>query len=144
MPPPLPGPLTAACLLAAAHSYGLPGGTLEAIQKVEGGWVGLAKPNTDRIRSQDLGPFQVNTQWLPTFTIYWRQPDQRATYRLLRDDGCANAMAAAAILRYHWARTGSLATAVAHYHTGPAGSPQAMQIYLDKVKRELARRPRHE
>lgn len=136
--------LTAACLLSAATTYGLPAQSLQAILHVEGGWVGLAKPNTDRIRSEDLGPFQVNTQWLPTFTIYWRQPDQQSTYRLLRDDGCANAMAAAAILRYHWARTGSLATAVAHYHTGPAGSPQAMRIYLDKVRRELARRPRRE
>ena len=74
-------PLTTACLIAAAQAYSVPPMTLYSLLRVEGGWVGLAKPNLDKsghVRSEDLGPFQVNTAWLTTFTYYWRQPDQKA------------------------------------------------------------------
>lgn len=134
-------PLTAACLMAAAQAYAVPAESLYSVLRIEGGWVGLAKPNLRKdgsTRSEDLGPFQINTAWLPTFATYWKQPTQTSTYVLLRDDGCAGAYAASAILRYHWQQSGTLDRAVALYHTGPKGSPAAMAQYLARYRRILA------
>jgi len=134
-------PLTAACLVAASQAYAVPAESLYSVLRIEGGWVGLAKPNLRKdgtTRSEDLGPFQINTAWLPTFTLYWKQPGDTATYLLLRDDGCAGAHAAAAIVRYHWQRTRNLDRAVALYHTGPNGAPAAMARYLVRYHRVLA------
>lgn len=131
-------PLTAACLWAAAVNYYLPFDTLRAIMHMEGGLIGQAKQNTDKARSQDLGPFQVNTTWLTTFKIYWGLPDEITVYYVLRDNGCANADAGAAILRYYLQQTGDLDKAVARYHAGPAGSPQEAAKYLSTYKYVMA------
>jgi len=134
-------PLTAACLMAAAQAYAVPAESLYSVLHIEGGWVGLAKPNLRKdgsTRSEDLGPFQINTAWLPTFAAYWKLPNQSSTYVLLRDDGCAGAYAASAILRYHWQQSGNLDRAVAFYHTGPKGNPSAMAHYLARYRRVLA------
>lgn len=127
--------LTAACLLAASQAYAVPPESLYSVLRVEGGWVGLAKPNFRKngtVRSEDLGPFQINTAWLPTFTLYWKQQNTVSTYVLLRDDGCAGAYAASAIVRYHWQQTGSLDRAIAYYHAGPKGAPAEMARYLSR------------
>lgn len=131
-------PLTAACLIAAAQAYAVPVESLYSVLRIEGGWAGLAKPNLRKdgtTRSEDLGPFQINTAWLPTFTAYWRLSGDAAAYVLLRDDGCAGAYAASAILRYHWQGSGTLDQAVAFYHTGPKGSRSAMAQYLSRYRR---------
>jgi hypothetical protein len=133
-------PLTAACLLAAAQGYAVPPDSLYSLLRVEGGWAGLAKPNLRKdgsVRSEDLGPFQINTAWLRTFTLYWRQKNATATYILLRDDGCAGAYAASAIVRYHWQQSGNLDRAIAFYHAGPKGSPAEMARYLNRYHRVL-------
>jgi hypothetical protein len=122
-------PLTAACLLAAAQGYAVPPDSLYSLLRVEGGWAG--------VRSADLGPFQINTAWLRTFTLYWRQKNATATYILLRDDGCAGAYAASAIVRYHWQQSGNLDRAIAFYHAGPKGSPAEMARYLNRYHRVL-------
>lgn len=129
-------PVTAVCLMAAAQAYAVPAESLYSVLRVEGGRAGLAKPNLRKdgsVRSEDLGPFQINTAWLPEFTLYWKQP-QGATYELLRDDGCAGAYAASAIVRYHWIKTGGLERAIALYHTGPKGAPAEMARYLSKYQ----------
>jgi len=131
--------LTAVCLMAAAQSYAVPVESLYSVLRVEGGWAGLAKPNLRKdgsVRSEDLGPFQVNTAWLPEFTLYWKVP-ATDTYALLRDDSCAGAYAASAIIRYHWIKTGSLDRAIAVYHAGPKGAPEEMARYLSKYKEVL-------
>jgi len=133
-------PLTAACLISAAQAYVVPLESLYSVLQIEGGSVGLAKPNLREdgsVRSEDLGPFQINTAWLAAFTLYWRQPDSRVTYELLRDDGCASAYAASAIVRYHWIKTRSLDRAIAIYHTGPKGSPAEMKRYLFRYHNTL-------
>jgi len=133
-------PVTAVCLMAAAQAYAVPAGSLYSIMQIEGGRVGQAKPNLRKdgsVRSEDLGLFQINTAWLPEFTTYWKQPTQTATYELLRDDGCAGAYAASAIVRYHWIKTGSLDRAVAVYHAGPKGAPEEMTRYLSRYREVL-------
>ena len=134
-------PITTACFLAAAQAYTIPEGTFFSIaNNLERGWEGLAQPNLRRdgsVRSEDLGRWQVNSSWVPTFTAYWKQPDDRSTYLLLRDDGCANAYAAAAIVRYYWQMTGNLERAIAFYHTGPKGSPTEMSKYLGRYRNAM-------
>jgi len=132
--------LTTACFMAASQAYAVPPESLYSVLKVEGGWAGLAKPNFRKngsVRSEDLGPFQINTAWLPTFTLYWKQPSAAVTYVLLRDDGCASAYAASAIVRYHWQQTGALDRAIARYHAGPKGSPAEMAEYLRRYHQIL-------
>ncbi len=121
-------PLTAACLMAAASGYGLPPSAMNAILAVEGGRVGQAVANKNG--SHDLGPFQINTVWLDSFTGYWRLPNRATTERLLRDDGCANAWAAAAILKSHLIYTGRIDRAIARYHSA---TPPIGAAYLEKV-----------
>jgi len=120
--------LTAACLVAAAHAYSVPADSLYGILRVEAGREGLAVRNHNG--TEDLGPFQINTTWVSTFTTYWKQPDTKTTYEMLRDNGCASAFGAAAILRYHLDRTGDMETAIGDYHAGPAGSPAEAAKYL--------------
>jgi hypothetical protein len=121
-------PLTTACLIAAASGYGLPPAAMTAILAVEGGKVGQAVVN--RNGSRDLGPFQVNSVWLDSFKAYWRLPDRETAERLLRDDGCANAWAAAAILKSHVLYTGRIDHAIARYHSA---TPPIGAAYLAKV-----------
>jgi hypothetical protein len=108
-------PLTAVCLAAAAHAYQIPQSYLYAILAMEGGQVGQAVPN--RNGTTDLGPFQINTSWEVAIARYWRLPVEEAVIRV-RDDGCANAVIASAILRGLTLRAkGDLVKALGLYHS---------------------------
>ena len=120
--------LTAACIATAAGAYHIPLPTFYAILRVEGGMVGAASVNPNG--TEDLGPFQINTSWLPALRAYFRLRDNRASYELIRDNGCANATAAAAILLYEWRRAGRLDLAVAWYHSH---DPLLGRAYLGRV-----------
>ncbi len=111
-------PLTAACLVAAANSYRLPPVYLYAIVKTEGGRVGQAVRNTNG--TYDLGPFQINSAWGPAIGRYWRMPVPQALERV-RDNGCANAIIAAAILKKFLIETkGDYPKAIGYYHSHTA------------------------
>jgi hypothetical protein len=122
-------PLTALCVAAAAHAYQIPKGYLDAILAVEGGRVGEAVLNKNGTR--DLGPFQINTSWGTAIAQYWRLPVEDALIRV-RDDGCANALIAAAILRGCANETrDDMVAAVGLYHSH---SPGLAQSYREKVQ----------
>jgi len=121
-------PIAAACIAAAAATYQIPIETLLAIRQVEGGAPGVEHRNQNG--SIDLGPFQVNTTWLPSLQAYFGLDDRAATYRLIRDDECASATAAAAILLYEWRAAGRLDAAVAHYNSH---NPMHGSVYLGRV-----------
>jgi hypothetical protein len=107
--------LTAACLAAAAHSYQLPPVYLYAILKTEGGQVGQAVHNTNG--TWDLGPFQINSAWGPAISQYWHIPVLDALL-WVRDNGCANATIAAAILKKYLNETkGNYPKAIGYYHS---------------------------
>jgi hypothetical protein len=121
-------PLTAACLAAAAGAYRIPENYLYAILAVEGGRVGQAVP--DKNGTSDLGPFQVNTRWGRSLAQYWSLPVSDALERV-RDDGCANAVAASAILKGVLDEAhGDLATALGLYHSH---SRELREPYRNKV-----------
>jgi hypothetical protein len=104
----------AACLMLASHNYQVPAAVLVGIYKVEGGQIGQQVANTNG--SYDLGPMQINTIWMPELARYWGVPQSTAK-RLVRDDACTNMGVAAWILRQHLQETGSLAQAIANYHS---------------------------
>ena len=108
--------LTAACIATAAASYQLPTSALYAVLATEGGQIGHAVHNKNG--TSDLGPFQINTTWAKAFAQFWALPNRDAAILELRDNGCANAIAASAILAgYRVEAHGDLPTALGYYHS---------------------------
>ena len=127
-------PLTAACLAAAAHAYHLPETHLYAIMRTEGGQVGQAVRNTNG--TYDLGPFQINSSWGPAIGRYWHVSVPTALQHV-RDNGCANAMIASAILKKMLIETkGDLPRAIGYYHSHtPALAVQYRNMVLEKAEK---------
>ncbi len=120
--------ILAACLMLAAQTYSVPPAVLVGIHQVEGGTVGRAVgPNVNG--SYDLGPMQINTLWVPLLAEKWGVSESTA-YRWVKDDPCTNMGVSAWILRTHMNETGSLAKAIAHYHSR---TPQYGYKYKGKV-----------
>jgi hypothetical protein len=78
------------CVQLAAQRYGVPDALIRAILKVEGGKVGQAVRNSNG--TEDLGPMQINTIWLPRLAEYGITREQ------LQHDRCINILAGAWIL----------------------------------------------
>ena len=125
--PPL-RPLTAGCVLDAAHSSGMPAAALFAILATEGGKTGEALSNKNG--TWDMGPFQVNTVHLNELAAMGISPDA-----VLRD-GRVNAYAAAWLLRKEYRRTGNLWRAIGTYHSR---TPHRRDAYIRRVKSNLER-----
>ncbi len=127
-------PLTAVCLAASAHAYHLPEVYLHAILKTEGGQVGQQVRNTNG--TYDLGPFQINTVWGPAIGRYWHIPVRYALERV-RDDGCANALIASAILKKMLIETkGDFPKAIGYYHSHTAALAASYRtIVLDAAEK---------
>lgn len=118
----------ATCIAIAASTFSLPEPALYALRYKEGGRLGLESRNTNG--TVDYGPFQINSLWIGEFTQRWQTAGREETIALLRDDNCANAHAAAWILRQHLDRTNSLSTAIEHYHsrTPAKGKPYGASV----------------
>jgi soluble lytic murein transglycosylase-like protein len=120
--------ILAACLMLAAQTYSVPPAVLVGIYQVEGGTAGQAVGPNDN-GSYDLGPMQINTVWIPTLAEKWGVSENTA-YRWVKDDPCTNMGVSAWILRTHMNETGSLAKAIAHYHsrTPKFGGPYKSRV----------------
>jgi hypothetical protein len=127
-------PLTAACLATAAHAYHLPEIYLYSIMRTEGGKVGQAVLNTNG--TYDLGPFQINTSWGPAIGRYWRVSVPTAL-QYVRDNGCANALIASAILKKMLIETkGDFPKAIGYYHSHtPALAGQYRNMVLERAEK---------
>ncbi len=94
-------PLTLACMTYVAAHTDVTYKALRGLRETEHGQVGLVTRNVNkagRVTSVDIGPFQINdVAWVPYFTKKWKQPSEAATFELLRDNGCANALAAGTV-----------------------------------------------
>lgn len=121
----------AACLLMAAQTYQVPPAALIGIYHVEGGKVGQQVGNTNG--SQDLGPMQINTIWLPELAKRWGVSREHAK-KWVRDDPCTNVGVAAWILKGHLNETKNLARAIANYHSK---TPSYGRVYRNKVIAQL-------
>lgn len=78
------------CVQLAADRYGLPVSLIQAILKVEGGQPGQAVSNSNG--TEDLGPMQINTVWLP------RLAPHGITREQLQNDRCINILVGSWIL----------------------------------------------
>jgi hypothetical protein len=120
--------LTPDCVADAAREHDVPLAALMGILAAEGGTMGEAKRNANG--SFDLGAFQVNTCNLDALVAQGFTPEA-----VLRD-GCANARAAAWILRREIDRTGNLWAGIGSYHSR---TPEFRDAYIARVKRHLVR-----
>lgn len=132
--------LFAACLMLAAQTYQVPPQVLVGILHAEGGRIGQQVSNTNG--TYDLGPMQINSIWIPELAKNWKVSKQTA-WVWLRDDGCTNVNVAAWILRQHLSQTGSLAKAVANYHskTPSKGGPYKRRVVEIMRKKGLLSQP---
>jgi hypothetical protein len=78
------------CIQLAADRYGLDVSLIQAILEVEGGSVGQAVRNSNG--TEDLGPMQINTVWLPRLAEYG------ITRQQLQHDRCINILVGSWIL----------------------------------------------
>jgi hypothetical protein len=116
------------CLAGAARRNNLPPELLVILYENEGGTLGRVSQNTNG--TVDIGPFQINKIWLPILAAHWGLP-QRVTYDLLLGQFCANAEAAAWILRTNLdAAQGDLWEAVGRYHSA---NPTRKSGYLKQI-----------
>ena len=125
--------VVAACLMLAAQTYSVPPAVMVGILQVEGGAIGQQVRNTNG--SYDLGPMQINTIWVPELAEFWGV-EQATAAKWIRDDACTNMGVAAWILRRHIDNTGSLSTAIAHYHSK---TPSRGYSYKAKVIEAMRR-----
>lgn len=103
------------CMVAAEAAYHLPVHALPAIQKVEGGWVGAVRPNSNG--SHDLGLMQVNTLWVAPLAYASGLPASEVATRLILDP-CFNITAAAYVLHHYVLEEhGDLWRAIGDYHS---------------------------
>lgn len=108
----------------------MPVAIIRAVREVEGGKRGMAVRNTNG--SDDLGPMQINTFWLPTLKQYGISVSD------LKNDVCTNLAVGAWILRKEYARFGNWEQAVAAYNAGPSGvSKPVGRAYASKVFTKL-------
>ena len=116
------------CVVEAADVYSLPLAALVGILATEGGKTGEALSNTNG--TWDMGPFQINTCHVNELLQAGMRPD------VILLDGCANAYAAAWILRKEYDRTKSIWDAVGAYHSR---TPKFRDAYLGRVREHLTK-----
>ena len=122
------------CITAASGVYHLPPAVIVIVLNVEGGSLGRVSPNTNG--TVDIGPMQVNQNWIPDVAAHWHATPQ-ATYRALRDDFCANVEAGAWILRQGLdAAHGDFWQGVGYYHSH---NPTYLATYLRAVLQQALR-----
>jgi hypothetical protein len=111
------------CVNQAALEFQLPVPLILAVIKTENGRIGLARQNNNG--TQDLGPMQINTTWLPRIARYG------ITHYQLQYDACENVRVGAWILGTSIAGGKDLWTGVGNYHSH---SPAENFLYSIKVK----------
>ncbi|WP_226857297.1 lytic transglycosylase domain-containing protein [Acidithiobacillus concretivorus] len=99
------------CIQQASQIYAVPRRDIIALMKNEGGAPGIAVKDSNG--TQDLGPMQVNTCHLPFLRSYGY------SYRVLKNNPCANVMAGTWVFARCLAITGNLFSAAACYNAGP-------------------------
>ena len=125
---PQAAPLTADCVAEAARVSDLPLAALIGILATENGRTGEALQNNNG--TWDMGPFQINTCHVNELLQAGMAPE------VILQDGCANAYAAAFILRKEYDRTRNIWDAVGAYHSR---TPHFRDAYLGRVRKHLAR-----
>lgn len=129
-----PPAIIAECISAAARIHHLPATALGILLIIEGGAPGRVSRNGNG--TVDIGPMQVNEQWLPRLAVHWHAPIP-ATYLALRDAFCANIEGGAWILRTTIDEAGGdFWEGMARYHSH---DPARKAAYLHEVLHQALR-----
>lgn len=119
-------PVLLECVVDAAQKSDLPLAALVGILAAERGEPGEALSNSNG--TWDMGPFQINTCHVNELLQAGMAPE------VILQDGCANAYAAAFILRKEYDRTRNIWDAVGAYHSR---TPHFRDAYLGRVRKHL-------
>ena len=117
----------AACIHQAAGGRVWLERTLWGLRDQEGGWIGAEVANTDG--SHDLGPLQINSQWVAKIAVRTRREDSDVR-RWLTHDPCFNVNAARWIFLSALKASGDYWRAIGIYHSPrpPRGQRYALAI----------------
>lgn len=127
-------PKLAGCISRAASHYDLPEPLVWLILDVEGGVEGTVSRNTNG--TEDLGPMQINTIWLPEIQSAYDEPVEKLKARLV-NDGCFNIAMGTWILRLSIdSAGGDIWRGIAWYHSR---TPSHAHRYLDRVLKTAER-----
>ena len=139
--------LVAACVQSSAASYHLPEPLIWSIMRVEGGEVGTASHNSNG--TDDLGPMQVNTTWLPRLAEWYSSAPQLkgmgvkqrqvALRRMLLTDACFNVSIGSYILRRGMDEAGSndFWGGVGNYHSHTTHLKRRYQFLVAQAAKRL-------
>lgn len=128
---PLDNPEVIACAQQSSDAFGVPLELIHLILRLEGGWPGAQQKNKNG--SYDLGPMQVNTEWLPRLN----KRGVAVTLEDVRDNVCVNVSVGTWLLAHElFVNQRSVAQAVAYYHSPTL---KYQQIYLSRAVRILER-----
>lgn len=108
--------------------------TLWGLRDNEGGWVGAEIANVNG--SHDLGPLQINSQWVRRLATVARIPAERVRHLLIHDP-CYNVGAARWLFLTALQATGDYWIAVGRYHSP---NPKRASAYAQAVARRLVTR----
>jgi hypothetical protein len=124
-----------ACMITVASVAHLPPRILPVIQHIEGGAVGMVRPDDNG--TADLGVMQVNTIWVPVIAARSHLSETVTTGKLVRDP-CFNIAAAALILRTYLAQDhGALLPAIGDYHSHTPPLNKAYTLAAEAAARRL-------
>lgn len=123
------------CMLIVASTLGLPPRVLPVLQAMEGGAVGMVRPDANG--TADLGVMQVNSLWIPAFAAQAGLPEAETRRRLI-EEPCFNIAAAGLIMRRYLAETGgALMPAIGDYHSHSRDLNAAYQAEALRTARRL-------
>ena len=123
------------CMLIVATTVGLPPRVLPVIQAIEGGSVGMVRPDSNG--TADLGVMQVNTVWLWPLAARAGLSLKETRHRMI-EDPCFNIAAAALILRSYLVETnGALLPAIGDYHSHTPNLKIAYAALAEQKARQL-------
>ncbi len=124
-----------ACMITVSAVAHLPPRILPAIQHIEGGRVGLVRPDTNG--TDDLGVMQINTIWVPAIAARAGM-SPAVTERALINDPCFNIAAAAVILRVYLRQEGgTLLPAIGDYHSHSRALNRVYTLQAEAAARRL-------
>jgi hypothetical protein len=122
-------------MLIVATTVGLPPRVLPVIQAIEGGSVGMVRPDSNG--TADLGVMQVNTVWLWPLAARAGLSLKETRHRMI-EDPCFNIAAAALILRSYLVETnGALLPAIGDYHSHTPNLKMAYTTLAERKARQL-------
>lgn len=122
------------CIRQAAGGRAWLEKTLWGLRDKEAGWIGAEVPNSNG--SDDLGPLQVNSYWVPKLAVLTRRPEGQVRAWLINDP-CFNVQAARWIFLTGLTLTRDYWRAVGVYHSPTAWRQRG---YIDSVATKLRAR----